>query len=901
MKFSAMLAVAALSSPLLAADPVKVDGFTYVRTVGDISEYRLDTNGLQVLLKPVHSAPVITFMVTYHVGSRNEVTGTTGATHLLEHLMFKGTEKFDRSKGTGFDQVLERVGAETNATTWLDRTNYFATVPSNALPLLVEVEADRMRNLALREEDRRPEMTVVRNEFERGENNPRSALEKEIWSSAFIAHPYHHDTIGWRSDIEKVPNEKLRAFYDTFYWPNNATATLIGDFETADALSIIKQNYGPIPKAPHEFPKVYTEEPEQSGQRRVMVKRAGELGVVALAHKIPAATHPDYPAVQVLATILTSGKTSRCYRSLTDKNLTTDVSAFTSFNLDPTLDIIFASLVTGVKHEDVEPKLVAEIEKVKKDGVTPAEVQSAIGQLLAARAFARDGSFAQASELNECIAVGDWSLFLTLDDKLKAVTAADVLRVAKKYYLERHSVAGWFVPQVDEEAGTVEKAAAPVEEKFQPKEVKAPARPDKDLAPPATTKFSDRVVREKVAGADLLVCKTEVKDVVNIHGSLPAGEAASTNRALADLTANMLDRGTKQRDQFVIAELLEKVGATISFQANPETLEFQAKCLAKDLPLVMEILAEELRTPAFTTEEFDKLKPQLASDVQQMLEDTDTQAAIAFSQAIFPAGHPSRRASVPELVADIEKAKVADVQAFHAANYGPAGLHLAVVGDLDPAAVKALVEKRFGGWTGGHPVAAETPATPAKSGEKIVAMPDKTSISVLIGMPTGVRASDEDWLALDLANTILGRSFTSRLMGNVRDREGLTYGIGSKTSFDTFRGGAWFIRATFAPALLERGLASTHRELDSWWKDGVTPAELDYRKSAIAGSFAVSLETTDGLAEQLLRCAERGFEVKWVDEFPAKVRALTLEQVNAAIKKRLDPAKMVTIKAGTLK
>ena len=901
MKFSAMLAVAALSSPLLAADPVKVDGFTYVRTVGDISEYRLDTNGLQVLLKPVHSAPVITFMVTYHVGSRNEVTGTTGATHLLEHLMFKGTEKFDRSKGTGFDQVLERVGAETNATTWLDRTNYFATVPSNALPLLVEVEADRMRNLALREEDRRPEMTVVRNEFERGENNPRSALEKEIWSSAFIAHPYHHDTIGWRSDIEKVPNEKLRAFYDTFYWPNNATATLIGDFETADALSIIKQNYGPIPKAPHEFPKVYTEEPEQSGQRRVMVKRAGELGVVALAHKIPAATHPDYPAVQVLATILTSGKTSRCYRSLTDKNLTTDVSAFTSFNLDPTLDIIFASLVTGVKHEDVEPKLVAEIEKVKKDGVTPAEVQSAIGQLLAARAFARDGSFAQASELNECIAVGDWSLFLTLDDKLKAVTAADVLRVAKKYYLERHSVAGWFVPQVDEEAGTGEKAAAPVEEKFQPKEVKAPARPDKDLAPPATTKFSDRVVREKVAGADLLVCKTEVKDVVNIHGSLPAGEAASTNRALADLTANMLDRGTKQRDQFVIAELLEKVGATISFQANPETLEFQAKCLAKDLPLVMEILAEELRTPAFTTEEFDKLKPQLASDVQQMLEDTDTQAAIAFSQAIFPAGHPSRRASVPELVADIEKAKVADVQAFHAANYGPAGLHLAVVGDLDPAAVKALVEKRFGGWTGGHPVAAETPATPAKSGEKIVAMPDKTSISVLIGMPTGVRASDEDWLALDLANTILGRSFTSRLMGNVRDREGLTYGIGSKTSFDTFRGGAWFIRATFAPALLERGLASTHRELDSWWKDGVTPAELDYRKSAIAGSFAVSLETTDGLAEQLLRCAERGFEVKWVDEFPAKVRALTLEQVNAAIKKRLDPAKMVTIKAGTLK
>jgi len=895
-----MFALAALSTPLLAAEPLKVEGFTYVRTVGDIQEYRLESNGLQVLLKAEHSAPVVTFMVTYHVGSRNEVTGTTGSTHLLEHLMFKGTEKFDRSKGTGFDQVLERVGAETNATTWLDRTNYFASVPSNALPLLVEVEADRMRHLALREEDRRPEMTVVRNEFERGENNPRSALEKELWAAAFQAHPYHHDTIGWRSDIEKVPNEKLRAFYDTFYWPNNATATLIGDFDPTDALAVIKHEYGVIPKAPHEFPKMYTEEPEQSGQRRVTVKRAGELGVVAIAHKIPPATHVDYPAIQVLDTILTSGKTSRCYRELTDKNLTTDVSGSPGFNLDPSLDVIMASLVTGVKHADVEPKLVAEIEKVKKDGVTNAEVQSAIGQLLAARAFARDGSFAQASELNECIAVGDWSLFLTLDDKLKAVTAADVQRVAKKYYVDRHSVVGWFIPQVDEEASEAAKST-PMEEKFKQKEVKAPARPDKDLAPPAATKYADRVSRGTVAGMDLLVCPTEVKNVVTLHGSLPAGAAASPNQALADLTANMLDRGTKKRDQFAIAELLENVGATITFQANTETVEFQAKCLAKDLPLVVEILAEELRTPALTQEEFDKLKPQLASDVQQMLEDTDTQAQIAFAQALFPPGHPSRRSSVPELVAEIEKAKVDDVRAFHAANYGPAGMHLAVVGDLDPAAVKALIEKHFSGWKGGHPVSADSPTPAVKPGEKIVTMPDKTSVSVLLGMTTGVRANDPDWLALDMANTILGRSFTSRLMGNVRDREGLTYGIGSKLAFDTFRGGAWYIKATFAPALLDRGLVSTHRELSSWWKDGVTADELDYRKSAIAGSFAVSLETSDGLAEQLLRVAERGFDVGWLDQFPAKVRALTLEQVNAAIKKHLDPDKMVTVKAGTIK
>jgi len=264
-----LMALMTLSATAFAAEPLPpaAEGFTPVRTVGGIMEYRLDANGLGVLMLPQKLAPVTTFMVTYHVGSRNEVTGTTGATHLLEHLMFKGTTSHDRSLGTSYDQILERVGAETNATTWLDRTNYFASVPANALPQLIEVEADRMRNLSLREEDRRPEMTVVRNEFERGENMPTTALGKDIWATAFQAHPYHHDTIGWRSDIERVPIEKLRAFYDTFYWPDNATVTVIGDFDAAQTLANIKKFYGVIPKSPHPFPQVYTEEPEQTGPR----------------------------------------------------------------------------------------------------------------------------------------------------------------------------------------------------------------------------------------------------------------------------------------------------------------------------------------------------------------------------------------------------------------------------------------------------------------------------------------------------------------------------------------------------------------------------------------------------------------------------------------------------------
>ncbi|MEO7798077.1 MAG: pitrilysin family protein, partial [Opitutaceae bacterium] len=348
-----LLASLVAVTPAFAAEPAppaKVPGFAFVKTVGPISEYTLEKSGLQVLLLEEHSSPTLTFMVTYRVGSRNEVTGTTGATHLLEHLMFKGTPKFNREKGTSVDQLLERVGGIYNATTWLDRTNYYANIGSENLDSYMAVEADRMRNLWLREEDRKPEMTVVRNEFEIGENNPTQALEKEIYASAFLAHPYHHSTIGWRSDIEKVPIEKLKEFYNTFYWPDNATVSVIGDFDPAKALELIQKNYGSIPKAPKPIPIVYTEEPEQTGPRRVTVKRAGELGVLALAHKIPAAVDKDQAALRVLDVILTVGKNSRGYRALTDKNLTTDVSGDVGFFHDPSLYILYASLAPGSTH-----------------------------------------------------------------------------------------------------------------------------------------------------------------------------------------------------------------------------------------------------------------------------------------------------------------------------------------------------------------------------------------------------------------------------------------------------------------------------------------------------------------------------------------------------------------------
>lgn len=450
MKLRLALCALALTAPALraasVAAPVSAPGFTFIKTVGAISEYRFDANGLAVLLMPERSAPVLTFMVTYRVGSRNEVTGTTGATHLLEHLMFKGSANFNRDRGNNYDQILEPLGATNNATTWLDRTNYFATAASAHLSTIVALEADRMRGLLLREKDRAPEMVVVRNEFERGENSPFNALEKEIFSAAYIAHPYHHDTIGWRSDIEKVPIEKLREFYDTFYWPDNATITIVGDFDPATALDLLKKSYGVIPRAPKPIPHVYTVEPEQSGPRRVTVKRAGQLGVVALAHKIPAGTDPDYPALAVLGAILGDGKNSRLYKALTDPGLSTGVSAGPLFNHDATLHLTFIPLAPGTKHEDAEKTALAEIEKLKKDGVTDKEVATAVAKFLADSSFRRDGTYAVASALNECIATGDWALYYNVDEAVKKVTPADVQRVARKYLLEDKSTTGWFVP-----------------------------------------------------------------------------------------------------------------------------------------------------------------------------------------------------------------------------------------------------------------------------------------------------------------------------------------------------------------------------------------------------------------------------------------------------------------------
>lgn len=421
-----------------------IPGVSFVRELDGIQEYRLDKNGLRILLVPDEASPVAGCMVTYHVGSRNEAIGYTGATHLLEHLMFKGSEKFNAKKGTSLDSLLEERGALLNATTWLDRTNYYEVVPRDALSLAIEIEADRMRTARIVEADRQSEMPIVRNEFERGENHPMEALDKEIWSAAFLAHPYHHSTIGWRSDIEGVSIERLKQFYDDFYWPDNATVTIAGGFEVEKALTLIKKEFGKHPKAPRPIPPMYTTEPKQEGQRRVTVKRSG-AHMVGIAHKIPHALHEDVPALLMLAHILMGDKTSRMYRAFIDTALATDVNVSANEFHDPSLFQTYVTLAPKATHEKVEKMVLSEYQKVIESGIDAIELARAKRAVRSYVAERRDGTYALLSSLNEDLARGDWTRFSTLPKALQAVTRADIKRVAKAYFVEDQSVVGYFI------------------------------------------------------------------------------------------------------------------------------------------------------------------------------------------------------------------------------------------------------------------------------------------------------------------------------------------------------------------------------------------------------------------------------------------------------------------------
>lgn len=895
----------ALCSALSALLP---EGVEHVQTLDGIEEYKLSENGLRVLLMPNEGLPVATVMVTYEVGARNEVAGTTGATHILEHMMFKGTDRFNSSDGSDYSSVMERIGARSNATTYFDRTNYYATLPSEYVAQTIELEADRMRNLRIREEDLASEMTVVRNEYERGENNPVSTLIKEVYSAAFVAHPYTHPTIGWRSDIESTSPEKLRTFYNAYYWPENAVLTVIGGFDTEATLKAVQQFYGQVPKAPQAIPVVETTEPKQLGPRRLIIERTGQVGVVMTAFKAPEGANADWAALSLIEQILGADKTGRLYRALEDQGKASATFTYAPQLRDPSLFILAAFLTPEATHEETEAIILDEIKKLIGGGVSEDELTRAKSVIQANTVYGRDGPYAIADQINEAIAMGDWSNYVNLPKAIQSVSADDIKRVAAQYFVRNNSTTGWFVPQ---KSSTVAQLTHSPHgpNYFRDPAVFGPIHYAREASTPATgataprVDFSSQMQRATIGGIEIIAIDMPINDVVSFVGSFAAGETLSPADAptLAGLTASMLDKGTTRNDRFAIAERLDTLGADIGFAANAHSLEFSGKFLREDAGAVMGLLAEQLREPAFDPDVLETLKSRQSSGLLQAIDNPDYRADAQVARLLYPQGHPNYSDKIDVLLEDLKTTTIENIAQFHADHYGPKSMRLVFAGDIDFEQLTAAVEFAFDGWSGGVDYPAKLPAQlKNKEQSKRIYITDKTSVAVRYAQNTGIQRNDEDYLPFMLGNYILGGSFNSRLMQEVRKKQGLTYSIRSGHTGDITTPGNWILSASFSPALLDQGLAATEAVVTEWYEQGITEAEAQKAIETLSGGYLVGLSTTSSVAGQVLSFMQRGFGPEYIDEYPKLLQAVTAKQVNRTIRQHLKPERNTRVIAGSL-
>ena len=896
---------------------------------------------MTVLVAPNRAAPVATFLVVYHVGSRNEAPGNTGSAHLLEHMLFnKSTKNFGKANGKKtFQEVLYEAGCDygsTNMTTWYDRMTGYSTLPSDKLDLAMRIEADRMARALILDEERKPEMSVVINEFEIGENSPYRALDKAVTAAAIVAHPYHWNTIGYRSDLENVPTEQLREHYKNYFWPDNAEAVLVGDFDTAEALRIFDREFGSLPRSTKPIPKVITVEPPQEGERRVQVKRPGELGIVQISYMRPGSLHTDFLPLDVLSTLLATGVSSRLHRALVETGLATDVYSSNYTLLDPYVITAGATAARGVTHEKVEAAIKATLAEIGEKGVTQEELDRAKRQLEVTTVRSRDGTYELASALGEAVASANWKWFVGYIDGVNRVTREDVQRVARAYVQPDKATVGWFVP-VKKDAPAPSKAAAPSKTSTGSASGKKAAAPKskkpgaggayegeaaaiEDAAgsvsaaadavtgtasgtAPAGARFADRTHHRVLRnGIVLNVLPNRAVPTVALHGLVLAGrqEAPRGGSAVPQITAMMLSRGTKTRDKRTIAAALEGAGAELTIGADLSEAIITGSALSRDTPLLLSTLADEILNPSFPEEELTKAKSELRADLLRGYENTGLRARERLSRLVYPPGHPFRAPERDTVLASLDRARVADLRAFHRDRYVGSGMILSVVGDVDPERVAALVDSLFGAVPAGTRPSYDLPRITVNAPERgLETMKGKANVDFVLGQASGLRRMDPEWEAAIVANAALGQSsLTSRIGKRVRDKEGLSYTLYSRYLWSDYLDGVWMVDVAVAPKNVVQAMRSTREEIERYQREGITDDEVLVQKNFFAGNYQVRLGTNAGVAFSLSYAEKYGYGPKYLDEFPARVRAVTKDQVNKVIRERLHPEKLHLVVAG---
>ena len=904
------LASPAVSVPLLAQQRPATAKSAPARlvkgpTVEGITEYTLP-NGLIVLLFPDESKATTTVNIVYFVGSRHENYGETGMAHLLEHLVFKGTPRHPN-----IPQELSQHGADPNGTTWTDRTNYYETFPASDANLAwaLDLEADRMINSFIAQKDLASEMTVVRNEFELGENDPGSILEERVTSTAFLWHNYGNSTIGARSDIENVPIERLQAFYHRHYQPDNALLVIAGRFNPATAIKLVEQKFGGIPRPRRTGDNVlwptYTRDPEQDGERSVTLRRVGDVQVAMALYKVPPAGDTDYAAVALLSEILRSAPSGRLYKALVAPGLAASVSSSSYAFREPTTIVTRAEVRKDGSLAEAERVMVATLDSLSISPPTAEEVERARGTILKNIDLLLNQSDQVGLTLSNWAASGDWRLLFIYRDRIKAATPEDVARVARTYLKPDNRTVGRFIPtekpdraplpptpdfaaMVKDYRGQATVAAG---EAFDPTPAAVEPRITRDTLPSGLkTVYLPKKTRGQSVNATLTLH----------YGNL---EGVTGKAATADMTVDMLMRGTRTLSRQQIKDRLDSLKAKLSINGGPTQLNATIETTRPNLPAALQLLGSVLREPAFDAKEFETLRQENLAALEQQRSDPIALGSQSYNRTTnpWPKGHPRYTPTFDESMADYTAVKLADAQGFYAQFIGGSNGELAIVGDFDPAEVTTLLVESIGNWKSPTPyVRVPQQVFDVKETNLTIETPDKANAFFISGKTLKLRDDDPDFAAMELANYIVGGGFlNSRLISQIRQKEGLSYFAGSQfyaSPLDQY--GQFLGLAIYAPENVAKLQAAYSAVIDSVLKNGFSATEVAQAKDGYLQSRQLSRSQDNELAPALAQDAFLGRTLAWDAALESKVKALSPQQLQAAFRKYVDPSAFVTVKAG---
>ncbi len=882
--------------PATAASAPRLQAAKKVTSVEGVTEYRL-ANGLKVLLVPDPSIDTITVHITYLVGSRHEGYGEAGMAHLLEHMLFRGTPRFPNIKGE-----FLKYGARYNGTTSFDRTNYFETFAANdkSLDWALDLEADRMIHSRVSRKDLDAEMTVVRNEFESGENSPFAVLRERVAATAYLWHNYGRAIIGARSDIENVPTERLQAFYRQYYQPDNAVLIVSGHIGEPTALRLVQKHFAGIPKPARKLIPTYTVEPTQDGERTVDLRRVGDVQLVSALYHLPPGTQADYPAVDVLVALLNHVPSGRLHKALVEPGLASSIFGSERQQREAGFGYFGASVAVGSSLEAARSALLEVLEDFAKRPATDEEVERARMRLLNEIELTVADSRELTSALSEYAAMGDWRMLYYYRDQLRKVTTADVQRVAERYLKPSNRTLGEFIPtpQPDRaEIPPVPNVAAMLQDY---RGSTAVAQGEAFDPTPAT--IESRTLRKTLPGGmklALLPKKTRGGTVVaqlNLHWGT---EQTKLGRSTACGAASaMLVRGTQNKTREQIRNEFDRLKANVGIGTEGGSIE----TVRDNLPAVLRQVAEVLREPSFPESEFEQFRRTSLTSIDQQRSDPSALAALAIARHLnpYPPEHWYYNTTLDERAQRLKALKLEDVKRCYSDFLGASNSELAIVGDFDPDEITRLVTQLFGDWKSPEPYARiPLPFQPVAPIDRQIVTPDKANAVYRAGMNLKLRDDSPDFPALLLGNYLLGGGSDSRLLRRVREQEGLSYSVGSYVTADSLdEHGVFGVYAIYAPQNRARLESLILAEIRKALAQGFGAAEVETAKRGLLQARKIARTQDEALAGRLSSYLYLGRTFAWDEQLERRVAALTPQEVLAAMRKYLDPARLSIVKAG---